>query len=213
MSSTVDQFPDNWNRIFSFKILDADLKRPTEQFLFGALKCYLISVNVNVPKLMQVRKFSIFHQLLIYWFPLSLKQDYNYDLNQPPNTMNNLRFRIKFCAYINEQYKISNKSNNFLYYDLIRPGEYSAVVHHMVIYILQFHFLCASFVGSNKTIHLLKSLLNFYMYYAMVRKEVVESAQQTIAKYHATVKHNNDVIVKNENDKTKKANVSVYEGQ
>lgn len=46
------------------------------------------------------------------------------------------------------------------------------------------------------------------MYYVMVRKEVVETAQQTIAKYRATKKIKNDVIVKNEYDKSRKANVS-----
>lgn len=35
----------------------------------------------------------------------------------------NLRFKIDFCRYIDHLYKISDATNNFLYYDLVQPGK------------------------------------------------------------------------------------------
>lgn len=53
MSSAAD-FVLEWNKVFQFKISESCLLKPTEQFLFDALKNYLENKNINVEKIMDV---------------------------------------------------------------------------------------------------------------------------------------------------------------
>ncbi|CAD7078865.1 unnamed protein product [Hermetia illucens] len=72
-----------------------------------------------------------------------------------PNPEMRRQFRARFCAYIDHIYKISCAANNFVYYDFIKPSP-------------------------KKTTHMLKVLLNYYLYVEMLKKETVTLADAKI---------------------------------
>lgn len=88
-----------WNEVIDFKITSKDLKQPSNQFFLNALSAYLDKLNINVENM----KFGIFE-----------------------NDFDRL-FLIRFCACIDELYKLSNPSHNFHYMDLKCPSKF---IHH-----------------------------------------------------------------------------------
>lgn len=49
-----NEFVSEWNKMFPYKIRNVDLQKPTEEFLFSALECYLVQININMTKLRDV---------------------------------------------------------------------------------------------------------------------------------------------------------------
>lgn len=58
-------------------------------------------------------------------------------------------------------------------------------------------------LASKKTIHLLKMLLNFYLYHKMIKDSVVEIACSKIKEYETIFTTKNQFQVENENAKTR----------
>ena len=94
-----EEFIHSWNEIIEFKIQKNDLKKPTCQFLFDALKAYLRRLNINVDKIR----------------------------DQIENNDERLQ-NIHFCQYVDKLYKISDSSNSFCYMDFVAPSEYFAAL-------------------------------------------------------------------------------------
>lgn len=65
------------------------------------------------------------------------------------------RSKLKLCNCVNELYKLSDKNYSFFYLDLIEPSK-------------------------KKTLHLLQNLLNYVLYYDMVKEEVVKKCEVSV---------------------------------
>lgn len=110
--------------MFPHKIRNIDLQKPTEQFLFSALECYLMQININMIKLRNVNT----HQIV-------LRTNVKFSLQQAISSTDmqgELRFKIDFCRYIDHLYKISDATNNFMYYDLVQPGKSKGNCHNEI---------------------------------------------------------------------------------
>lgn len=106
------EFVEEWNQIFSFKIKEADLAKPTETFVFNALINYLKMFNFDTTPMIQ--------------------------LKNSENINERRSFLVRFCNYIDHIYKISDKSHCFLYYDLKHPSPKKTV--HMLNHLLNYFF-------------------------------------------------------------------------
>lgn len=114
-----------------------------------------------------------------------------------------LRFKVDFCRYIDHLYKISDATNNFLYYDLVQPGK--PIDYHKCIFAMLKVFFYI--VGYKKTIHLLKILLNYFLYNRMVRDEVVNVSTSKIKEFDSIISTRNKFHVENEKAKAHAENV------
>ncbi|XP_055906010.1 uncharacterized protein LOC129941413 [Eupeodes corollae] len=106
------EFVEEWNQIFSFKIKETDLAKPTETFVFNALINYLKMFNFDTTPMIQMK--------------------------QCENATEKRAFLVRFCNYIDHIYKISDKSHCFLIYDLKHPSPKKTV--HMLNHLLNYFF-------------------------------------------------------------------------
>lgn len=106
------EFVEEWNQIFSFKIKESDLAKPTETFVFNALINYLKMFNFDTTPMIQMKNSE--------------------------NITERRSFLIQFCNYIDHIYKISDKSHCFVYYDLKHPSPKKTV--HMLNHLLNYFF-------------------------------------------------------------------------
>ncbi|XP_055851127.1 uncharacterized protein LOC129915549 [Episyrphus balteatus] len=106
------EFVEEWNQIFSFKIKEVDLAKPTETFVFNALINYLQMFNFDTSPMIQFKNSE--------------------------NATEKRAFLVRFCNYIDHIYKISDKSHCFFYYDLKHPSPKKTV--HMLNHLLNYFF-------------------------------------------------------------------------
>lgn len=87
---------DEWNAILDYKIDEANLRKPNFGFLYGTLE--------------------------------SLLRHLNYDINAMKDSVavadKERLYYIKFVAYVNRLYQLSDPSSRFYYMDLLEPCKY-----------------------------------------------------------------------------------------
>lgn len=145
---------DSWNTLFpDCQITENNLSHPTEHFLTLALVGYLKRFGYNVEP------------------PFSLNVD-----NKENNRENRL-FSIKLARQIDHFLKITDKTYNFTYYDLIRPSKFGFDEAAAGIVTNSFFIL---FTAPKKTSHMLYILLNYYYHYNQYKEKVFEKAGNRI---------------------------------
>lgn len=100
-----------WNDCFSFKIKDMDLKKPTEEFLTGALLSYLAELDYNITKIQSLLKHDSKEEQMI--------------------------MKVRLCSIVNKFYKIPSDKNVFQYYDIINPS--NKKIRHMLSNLLNYY--------------------------------------------------------------------------
>lgn len=88
--------PDAWNDTFTVKYKDAEIRKPTEEYITNLLLSYLTELDYDVGKISSLLKHESKEEQMI--------------------------MKVRLCSLINKFYKISSDKNSFQYYDLINPS-------------------------------------------------------------------------------------------
>lgn len=107
---------------------------------------------------------------------------------------------------------MSNKSNNFYYFDLIQPRKYTLFAFVLFPTFVYEHNLIFSysFLEPRKTLHVLTTLLNFFVYYKMVKKDVVDLANSKIKEYENIMETKSKFQCENEKAKLRAESVGRF---
>lgn len=111
-----------------------------------------------------------------------------------PDAADQRVFKIKLFQYINYMYRKLNKKK-FLYFDLINPSK----IHFQRL--LQTFYNQTIISAPKKTLNLLQTLLNYVLYYNMVKDEVVCSTKPPMAKLRELTDMKQKYVKDNEQNK------------
>lgn len=177
------EFIANWNEMVNFKLDEQNLRQPSFALFYAALESLLQSLNYDIDR---------------------LKSEFT------SNDAERLYY-IKFCAYIDSVYQLAGSNNKFYYFDLVNPGEILFWNFASFFYFLNVRIDANCFplhAVPKKCFHVLKTLLNYLIYYEMVKKEVCTKANEFLTAYDDALEEHTELLKKNKEVESRAAEVS-----